>query len=114
MLAIVGRLALVVIVLPLLKRSQGVGLSNSEQARRTQDALVLIERGEQRFHAARGRYTASAADLVALEPRLAEDFATPLQTRIDVSSDGGGYLVQVSGDVLDLVRAHRGTRVTAQ
>ncbi len=105
---------LVLIVLPRLHRSHPSGLSDKQKAARTQDALNLIDRGERQYLARHGRYTSHVADLLPANGGLADDLAIGLAVQIDVSSDGKTYLAQVAGNVLSLLRARTGEKITAQ
>lgn len=106
---------LLLILLPLLThRSSGTGLSNSEKAKRTQHALTLVDRGEQNYLAAHGRYTNRLADLVKGSRGLGTDLAAGLTVQLDVSTDGKTYLARIVGDVLSLVRSRTGTTLGLQ
>jgi len=61
---------LALIVLPRLIHRHRSGLSNSEKAAQTTDAMNLIDAGEQRFKAAHGRFTGHLADLLRGENDL--------------------------------------------
>jgi type II secretory pathway pseudopilin PulG len=97
-------LLLVTFLPALLGKRSTSGTSASERSRRTLEAVRLIDRGEQRYRAAHGRYTGNLADLMAGQPRLADDLTIGLSVHLDVASDGKSYLAQVVGDVLSLVR----------
>jgi len=72
----------------LLHRSHKSGLSDSERATRTIEAMKLIEAGEQRYKAVHGRFTQHLADLLPANSRLASDLAVGLDVRLDVSTNG--------------------------
>ena len=105
---------LALIVLPRLIHRHTSGLSKSEKATRTVDAMNLIDAGEQRFRAAHGRFTGHLADLLSAKSKLADDLAIGLGVQLDVSTDGQTFYVQVAGDVLSLVRARTGGRLNAE
>ena len=105
---------LALIVLPRLIHRHTSGLSKSEKATRTTDAMNLIDAGEQRFRAAHGRFTGHLADLLSAKSKLADDLAIGLGVQLDVSSDGQTFYAQVAGDVLSLVRARTGRRLNAE
>jgi hypothetical protein len=109
-LLLIGAVAL--FVFPLLNRSHK-GLSSSEKADRTFSAMRLIDSGEQRYAAAHGRrYTEHLADLLPLSKGLGATLAIGLAISLDVSSDGRTYLARVESDVLSLVRARSGSKLT--
>jgi len=101
-------------ILPRLIHRHTSGLSKSEKATRTVDAMNLIDAGEQRFRAAHGRFTGHLADLLSAKSKLADDLAIGLGVQLDVSSDGQTFYAQVAGDVLSLVRARAGRRLNAE
>lgn len=105
-------LAAVLFIVPALTKKHASGPSSSTKATTTFDALNRVDKGEQRYLTAHTRYTSHVADLVTLAPALAGDLAT-VRIQVDVSSDGQTYLAQISSDVLNLVRAHDKTKVTA-
>jgi len=49
-----------------------------------------------------------------INTRLASDLAIGLSVQLDVSTNGQSFLVRVASDVLSLVRARSGAKVTAQ
>ena len=104
---------LLVFLLPsLLRKKTTSGSSASTRAAQTIEAMHLIDKGEEAYRAAHGRFTPHLADL--LTTRLASDLASGLAVQLDVGSDGQRYLAQVESDVLGLVRARTGARVSAQ
>ncbi len=103
------------ILLPTLRHgSHKSGLSDSEKATRTIDAMKLIEAGEQSYKTVHGRFTQHLADLLPANSKLAGDLAVGLDVRLDVSTNGQSFLAQVASNVLSLVRAHSGTTLSAQ
>jgi len=104
----------VILLSSVFRHSSKSGLSNGDKATRTREATKLIESGEQSYQAAHGRFTQHLADLVGAKPRLALDLAAGLDVRLDVSTKGQTYIVQVTSDVLRLVRVHKGANVTAR
>ena len=98
----------------LFHRSPKSGLSDSERATRTIEAMKLIEAGEQSYKAVHGRFTQHLADLLPANSRLASDLAVGLDVRLDVSTNGQSFLAQVASTVLSLVRAHSGATPGAQ
>lgn len=99
--------AVVLLVVPALTKKHSSGPSSATKATATFDALKRVDKGEQLYHGAHGRYTAHVADLVALSSPLAGDLAT-VKIALDVGTDGQTFLAQVSSDVLNLVHS-RGT-----
>ena len=109
-------IALVVFFLvpSLLKKHTSSGPSAGTRATQTIDAMNLIDKGEQVYKTAHGRFTAHLADLLPLNTRLARDLAIGLGVQLDVSTNGQNFLAQVASNVLSLVRARNGGKVTAQ
>jgi len=90
------------------------GPSASTSATETIDAMNLIDKGEQGYKTAHGRFTPHLADLLPLNTRLASDLAIGLVVQLDVSANGQRFLAQVASNVLSLVRARNSGKVTAQ
>lgn len=86
------------------KRGSSGGISNKDKGLRTQEAVALIDRAEVRYLAAHKSYTSHLADLLALNPRLAQDIEVDLDVVLDVSGDGQTYVAQVSGSIASFVR----------
>jgi hypothetical protein len=105
---------LALIIIPRLAHRHKSGLSNSEKATRTTDAMKLIETGEQSFKTAHGRFTSHLADLLPANSKLAGDLAIGLAVQLDVSTDGLTFYAQVASDVLSLVRVRTGRRLSAE
>jgi hypothetical protein len=101
-------------VLPALLKKHTTGPNAKTRSTDTIGALTLIDKGEQSVMAAKGRYTSNLADLVPGHPLLAADLGIGLDVQLDASSDGQSYLARVSGDVISLVQARTGTKVTAK
>jgi len=101
-------------LVPTLFKKHTSGPSTSTRATQTIDAMNLIDKGEQSYRAAHGRFTAHLADLLPLHKQLAADLAIGLSVQLDASTNGQSFLAQVASDVLSLVRARGGNKVTAQ
>jgi hypothetical protein len=102
-------------VLPaILKKHTSAGASTKTQGLDTVSALHLIDKNEQAFHAAHGKFTSHLADLVPGHPQLATDLGVGLDVQLDTSTDGQSYLVRITSNIFSLVRAHTGTKVTAK
>ena len=101
-------------VVPTLFKKHTSGPSTSTRATQTIAAMNLIDKGEQSYRAAHGRFTSHLADLLPLRKQLAGDLAIGLSVQLDASTDGQSFLAQVASDVLSLVRARDGDKVTAQ
>jgi hypothetical protein len=110
-LLLIGLLLLV--VLPLVRRSHSSGLSDADRATATKAALRAIDRGEIAYRTTHARFTSHLADLVAGDKKLAADLVVGLTVQLDVGSNGNSYLVQVQSSVLSLVRARTDSRITA-
>ena len=101
-------------VLPgLLKKKSSSEYSSKTQAAQTIDAVNLIDRAEQTYRIAHGRFTPHLADLVPSHPRLATDFAIGLDVTLDTETGGQGYFLRVASSALSLVRARSGNKVVA-
>jgi hypothetical protein len=74
--------------------------------------MTQIDKGEQSYLAANGRYTPHLADL--LTTRLATDLTIGISVQIDVSTDGQRYVAQVESDTLSLVRGRQGAKLIAK
>jgi hypothetical protein len=108
-------IALVVFFLvPSLLKKHTSGPSAGTRATQTIDAMNLIDKGEQGYKVAHGRFTPHLADLLPLNTRLASDLAISLGVQLDVSTNGQRFLAQVASNVLSLVRARNGGKITAQ
>ena len=97
--------ALAIFVLPAIMKKHTSGPNAKTKAAQTLEAMNLIDKGEQAYRAAKGRYTSHLADLIAGNKGLAADLAIGLGVQLDVSTDGQSYLAQVEGENLSLVRA---------
>jgi hypothetical protein len=97
---------LALFVLPaLLKKNNNSGPSAEDRSKQTIEAMSLIDKGEQAYRTANGRFTSHLADLIPLSGRLATDLAIGLDVKLDVSTKGDLYVAQVTSDVLRLVRS---------
>src|SRR5712691_10140839 len=92
-------------IVPQLLKKHTSGPSTSTTATQTIDAMNLIDKGEQGYKTAHGRFTSHLADLLLISTRLASDLAIGLGVQLDASTNGQSFLAQVSGDVVSLVRA---------
>ena len=106
--------AVLLFIVPQLLKKHTSGPSASTRATQTIDAMNLIDKGEQSYKTAHGRFTPHLADLLPLNTRLAGDLAIHLGVQLDVSTDGQRFLAQVASDVLSLVRARTDNKITAQ
>jgi len=98
----------------LLHRSHKSGLSDKQKAANTKEAVKLIDRGEQGYNAAHGRFTSHLADLLAANPKIANDLVGGMDVQLDVSTKGQTYLEVVTSDVMRIVRVHNGATIAAQ
>jgi hypothetical protein len=101
-------------VLPAVLKKHTTGPSAKTRSTDTIGAMALIDKGEQSFKAAKGRYTENLADLVPGHPLLASDIGIGLNVELSASTDGQSYAARVSSDVISLLRARTGARVTAK
>jgi hypothetical protein len=101
-------------VLPALLKKHTSGPSSGTRSEQTIDAMSLIDKGEQSYRTAHGRFTPHLADLIALKPGLAADLAIGPTVQLDVSTDGRSYVAQVMSSVLSLVRARTAGKVVAR
>ena len=106
--------AVFLFLVPMLFKKHTPGPSTGTRATQTIDAMNLIDKSEQSYRAAHGRFTSHLADLLPLRKQLAGDLAIGLSVQLDASTSGQSFLAQVASDVLGLVRARDGNKVTAQ
>ena len=106
--------ALAIFVLPTVLKKHKSGPPASTKATQTIDAMNLIDKGEQGYRGAQGRFTSHLADLLPLRKQLAGDLAIGVSVQLDASTNGQSFLAQVASDVLSLVRARSGDKVIAQ
>ena len=97
----------------LLKKKSTSGVSASALATQTIGAMNLIDKGEQAYKTAHGRYTPHLADLVATSHVLTNDLVVGLAVQLDAGSDGQSFIAQVESSVLSLVRARSGKKLIA-
>jgi len=112
-LPLVAIAVLALIVLPQVFKKHS-GPSSSTRAAQTIDAINLIDKGEQSYRAAHGRFTPHLADLLPINTRLASDLAIGLSVQLDVSTNGQSFLAEVASNVLSLVRGRSGGKISAQ
>jgi hypothetical protein len=96
-----------------LFKKKTTGSTAATIAAQTIGATNLIGKGEQAYKTAGGRFTSNLADLLQLEPQLANDVAG-LSVELDASTDGHTYIAQVTSSVLTLTRAFNDTKLTSQ
>ena len=101
-------------LVPTLFKKHTSGPSTSTRATKTIAAMNLIDKGEQSYRATHRRFTPHLADLLPLRKQLAADLAIGLSVQLDASTDGQSFLAQVASDVISLVRARDGNKLTAQ
>ena len=106
--------AVFLFLVPMLFKKHTPGPSTGTRATQTIDAMNLIDKSELSYRAAHGRFTSHLADLLPLRKQLAGDLAIGLSVQLDASTNGQSFLAQVASDVLGLVRARDGNKVTAQ
>ena len=104
----------VLFIVPQLLKKHPSGSSAGTRATQTIDAMNLLDKGEQSYKTAHGRFTLHLADLLPINTRLASDLVIGLNVQLDVSTNGQSFLARVAGDVLSLVRARSGAKVSAQ
>ncbi len=106
--------AVVLFIVPQLVKKHPSGPSAESRATQTIEAMNLIDKGEQTYKSAHGRFTPHLADLLPTNPRLASDLAIGLSVQLDVSTDGQSFFAQVAGDVLSLVRARSASKLSTK
>ena len=99
-------------VLPAVFKKHSSGPSSKTKATQTFEAMDLVDRGEQSYKAAHGRFTAHIADLLQSKPRLANDLAV-VTVALDVSTDGSTVLARVASDYVSLVRVRTHEKIVA-
>ena len=104
------------LVLPSLfkKSSNSTTASSAVQSAETVKAINLVDRSEQLYQAAHGRYTAQVADLLVQESALAQDLVNGLVIQLDVSTDGRSYYALVQSPVLSILRARHDGKIAAE
>jgi hypothetical protein len=103
-----------IFILPALTKKHTTGPSTTTKAANTQQAMNLVDKSEQQYLTAHGRYSSHVADLIAFAPALASDLGGGVTVALDVSSDGATYFAQVASDSLSLTRARDKTKVLAE
>jgi hypothetical protein len=98
----------------LFKKKTTTGPTAATTAAQTINATNLVDKGEQAYKTAHGRFTSNLADLLQLAPHLATDVANGLSIQLDASTDGHTYLAQIASSVLSLTRSYTDTKVSSQ
>ena len=98
----------------LFKKKSSTGSTASVVAAATINGMNLVNKGEQQYQAAHGRFTSNLADLLQLKPHLASDAAVGVSFDLDASTDGHTYLAESLSSVISLTRAFTDTKVTSQ
>jgi hypothetical protein len=99
--------------LQFLNRGKSHTLSAKDRGTLTLDAINRVDRAEQKLFAAGGAYTASLADLVALDRVLASELTIPLDVTLNVGTDGKSYVATLTSDVFSVSRARSGEKLTS-
>jgi len=110
----IGAFVLLILLPTLFKKSSTKTASAATQSTQTLTALNLVDRSEERYQAAHGRYTAHLTDLLLESRGLAQDLTDGLGIDLDVSSDGQSYYALVESPVLSLLRARHGRTIVAE
>jgi len=97
-----------------LLKKHSSGPTSNARATQTIGAMNLIDKAEQAYRAANGRFSANISDLVPYGRYLTFDLADGIGIQLDVSSDGHRYLAQVVSNVLSLNRTYDDAKVIAQ
>jgi hypothetical protein len=96
------------------KKSSSTGSTAAVVSVATINGMNLVNKGEQAYQAAHGRFTSNLADLLQLKPHLASDAAVGVSFDLDASTDGHTYLAESLSSVISLTRAFTDTKVTSQ
>ena len=109
-------LALILIfVLPQLLggKSKSKTLSAKNRGILTIDAVERVDAAQVKYRTAHaGSFTDHVAELVAVDPRLAEDLTIGLVLDLDVGDGGKSYFVTATSDVLAYARSRVGDTTT--
>jgi hypothetical protein len=100
-------------LLPTLLHRHSSGLSSKDRAQLTIDAASRVDKAEQTYNASNGKYTSSVAELVATDPKLANDIGAGVVVTLDAGPDGSSYVAQVVSDQAELVRGRKGGKLIA-
>src|SRR5579872_4388708 len=111
---ILGAFVLLILVPSLFRKNTSAASTATSQSTQTFGTLDHVDRSEQQFQAAHGRYTAQVADLLSQSHALATDLADGLVIQLDISSDGHTYYALVESPVLSLLRARDNGKLIAE
>jgi hypothetical protein len=100
---------LALFILPQLFNGSGGGktLSTNDRAALAFDAIDRIHFRELDYRKANAKFSNRLADLVALDPILAQDLQGGFAVDLDASLDGKTYLARLTSDTVALVRTNR-------
>jgi hypothetical protein len=110
----IGAFVLLILLPTLFKKGSSTAGSAAIQSTETVSALNLVDRSEERYQAAHGRYTVHVADLLLVSRGLARDLTEGLAIQLDVSTDGQSFYALVESPVLSLLRARHDRTIIAQ
>lgn len=99
--------------LQFLNKGKGKTLSASNRGTLTLDAIIRVDRAEQKLFATGGKYTASIAELATADKVLASELTIPLDVTLDVGADGKSYVAVLTSDVFSVSRARSGDKLTS-
>lgn len=98
----------------LFKKKSSTATPAATTASQTISATNLVDKDEQAYKFAHGRFTSNLADLLQLTPRLATDVGDGISISLEASTDGHTYLAQTASSVLTLTRTFTDAKVTSQ
>jgi hypothetical protein len=98
----------------LYKKKNSTGTTSATTASQTISAMNLVDKDEQAYKSAHGRFTSNLADLLQFTPHLANDVGNGININLEASTDGHTYLAQIASSVLSLTRTFADAKVTSQ
>jgi len=111
---ILGAFVLLFLLPALFKKSSSTTTTPSTQSAEALKTINLVDRSEQRYQSAHGRYSSQVADLIVESHPLAQDLAEGVTVQLDVSTDGKSYFALVQDPALSLVRARDAGKIVAE
>jgi hypothetical protein len=104
---------LFIFVVPSLLKKKTPGPKAKTLAAETIDARNVIDRAEQSYKQAHGRFAAHLADLLPGHPGLAADLSGGAAITLDVATDGQTYIAQVENANISVLRSRSGGKLIA-
>jgi hypothetical protein len=103
-LLVIALFFLLFIVLSIVNRKSSSSLSDTDRARRTNQALIRVMDAQQAYLAKNGRYADHVSDLIPFAHRIATDLTDGIAS-IQIDSSGNKtYFVSVASPVVSFTR----------